>query len=213
MTLRSGRIQDEFLKEIQLKSDRKFREGKKLLSGIPGRVLWKGLLLKFGQCLCLGYECIEMLVMRVGGRRLRHRALWRNPDWAHSLVCLPLLLAPQSESCSVVSDSLWPQGHGLYPVKNSWNSPGQNTGVGSFSPPQGIFPTQGSNPGLPHCRRILYQLNHKGNPRILEWVVYPFSSGSSQPRNRTGVSCIVGGFFTNWTVRGTPKLGLIRDGM
>ena len=63
MTLRSGRIQDEFLKEIQLKSDRKFREGKKLLSGIPGRVLWKGLLLKFGQCLCLGYECIEMLVM------------------------------------------------------------------------------------------------------------------------------------------------------
>ena len=63
MTLRSGRIQDELLKEMQLKSDRKFREGKKLLSGVPGRVLWKGLLLKFGQCLCLGYEYIERLVM------------------------------------------------------------------------------------------------------------------------------------------------------
>ena len=64
----------------------------------------------------------------------------------------------QSESCSVVSDSLGP--HGLY---NPWNSPGQNTGVGSLSLLQGIFLTQGSNPGLPHCRRILYQLSHKGS--------------------------------------------------
>ena len=46
----------------------------------------------------------------------------------------------------------------------SWGSPGQNTGVGSLSLPQGIFPTQGSNPGLPHCRRILYQLSHQGSP-------------------------------------------------
>ena len=41
-----------------------------------------------------------------------------------------------------------------------WNSPGQNTRVGSFSLLQGIFPTQGSNPGLPHCRQNLYQLSH-----------------------------------------------------
>ena len=59
-----------------------------------------------------------------------------------------------SESRSVMSDSLWP--HGLY---SPWNSPGQNTGVGSLSLLQGIFPTQGSNLGLPHCRRILYQLS------------------------------------------------------
>ena len=45
------------------------------------------------------------------------------------------------------------------------------------------FSTQGSNPGFPHCRRILYQWSHKGSPRILEWVSYPFSSGSSWPRN------------------------------
>ena len=44
---------------------------------------------------------------------------------------------------------------------------------------QGIFSTQGLNPGLPHCRQILYQLSHKGSPRILEWVAYPFSSRSS----------------------------------
>ena len=82
----------------------------------------------------------------------------------------------RSESCSVLSDSLQP--YGLY---SPWNSPSQNTGVGSLSLLQGIFPTQGSNPGLPHGKRILYQLSHKGSPRILEWVAYPFSSGSSQP--------------------------------
>ena len=53
------------------------------------------------------------------------------------------------------------------------NSPGQNTGVGSLSLRQRIFPTQGSNPGLLHCRWILYQLSHKGRARILEWVVSP----------------------------------------
>ena len=72
-----------------------------------------------------------------------------------------------SESCSVVSDSLWP--HGLY------SGVYQNTRVGSLSLLQGIFPTQGSNPGLPHCRWILYQLSHKGSPRTLEWVAYPSS--------------------------------------
>ena len=83
---------------------------------------------------------------------------------------------------------------GLY---SPWNSLGQNTGVGSLSLLQGIFPTQGLNPGLPHCRQILYQLSHKGSPRILEWVAYPFSSRSSRPRNQTWVSCIARGFFTN----------------
>ena len=75
------------------------------------------------------------------------------------------------------------------------------TGVGSLSLLQGIFPIQGSNPGLLHCRRILYQLSHKGSPRILEWVAYPFSRGSSQPSSQTGVSCIAARFFTNWAIR------------
>jgi len=83
----------------------------------------------------------------------------------------------------------------------SMNSPGQNTGVGSLSLLQGIFPTQGSNPGLPHCRQILYQLSHQGSPRILEWTAYPFSIGSSRSRNQTKVSCIAGGFFNNRDVR------------
>ena len=79
----------------------------------------------------------------------------------------------ESESCSVMTNSLRP--HGLY---SPWNSPGQNTGVGSLSLLQRIFPTQGSNPGLLHCRWILYQLSHQGSRRILEWVAYPFSSTS-----------------------------------
>ena len=145
----------------------------------------------------------------------------------------------ESESLSVMSDSLQP--HGLY---SPWNSPGQNTGVGSLSLLRGTFPaqglnqgllhcrrilyqlsyqgspesesescsvmcdslqsmefsrpenwvgslpllqeiflTQGSNPGLLHCRWIIYQLSHKGSPRTLEWVDYPISSGSFQPRD------------------------------
>ena len=87
-----------------------------------------------------------------------------------------------------------------------WNSPCQNTGVGSLSLIQGIFPTQGSNPGLPHCRLILYQLSHKGRSGILEWVAPPFSIRSSWPRNQIRVSYIAGGFFTNWAIREAPKL-------
>jgi len=131
----------------------------------------------------------------------------------------------ESESHSFVSDSLW--FHGL---RSLWNSPIQNTEVGSLSLLQGIFPTQRSNPGFPHCRRILYQLSHKEsrvkvaqscltlcNPmdcslpgssvyeilqaRILEWVVVPFSGRSSQTRNQTQVSHIAGGFFTIWAIR------------
>ena len=97
---------------------------------------------------------------------------------------------------SVVSNSLQPQGR-----YSPWKSPGQNTVVGSLSLLQGIFPTQGSNPGLPHSKWILYQLSHKGSPRILEWGAYPFSSRSSRPRNQTRVSCIAGEFFTNRAIR------------
>ena len=78
------------------------------------------------------------------------------------------------------------------------NSPGQNTGVGSLSLLQGIFATQGLEPGLLHCRWIISQLSHRGSPRTLEWVTCPFSSRPSCDRNWAGVSCIAGGFFTSW---------------
>ena len=72
-----------------------------------------------------------------------------------SSMCLSI--TSESEIHSIMSNSLWP--HGL---QSPWNSPGQNTGVGSLSLLLGIF--QGLNPGLLHCRQILYQLSHKGNP-------------------------------------------------
>ena len=64
-------------------------------------------------------------------------------------------------------------------LKADGDSPGKNTGVGCHDLLQGIFPTQGLNPGLPHCRQILYHLNHHGSSGILDWVAYPFSRGSS----------------------------------
>ena len=68
-----------------------------------------------------------------------------------------------------MSHSLRP--HGLY---SPWNSPGQNTGVGSLSLLQGMFPTQGSNPGLLHCRWIVYQLSYQGSPNLSGPCVFCF---------------------------------------
>ena len=88
------------------------------------------------------------------------------------------------------------------------DSPGKNSGVGYHALLQGIFPTQGSNPGLAHCRWIFYHLSHQGSPQILEWVAHSFSKASSKPRNRTGVSCIAGRFFTSWAIREVPTWGI-----
>ena len=89
--------------------------------------------------------------------------LW--PIHVVAVLCLVAQLCPtfcNPVDCSLPSSSV----HG--------DSPGKNTGVGCHALLQGLFPTQGSNPGLPHCRWILYCLNHQGSPRIREWVAYPF---------------------------------------
>ena len=100
---------------------------------------------------------------------------------------------------SVVSNSLRP--HGLY---SPWNSPGQNIGVGSLSLLQEIFPTQGLNPGVPHCWQILNQLSRKRSPRILEWIASAFSRESSWPRNQTRVSCISRQILYQLSYQGSP---------
>ena len=78
--------------------------------------------------------------------------------WLVAQSCLTLC---DPTDCSLPSPSV----HG--------NSPGKTTGVGYYAPLQGIFPTQGWNPGLPHCRWILYCLSHQGSPRIVEWQCIP----------------------------------------
>ena len=120
----------------------------------------------------------------------------------------------QHERRSVVSDSL--QSHGLYTVHGILKV---RMRVSSLSLLQGIFLIQGLNPGLLHCRWIFYQLRHKGSPRTLECVAYPFSSRSSWPRNQSGVSSIAGRFFTNCAIREAPYLkaynckeGMTKDG-
>jgi len=95
------------------------------------------------------------------------------------------------QSCLTLYDSM----------DSPWKSLVQNSGVGILSLLQGIFQTKGLNPGLPHCRQILYHLSHQGSPRILEWVAHPFSSGSFPPRNWTRVSCIADRSFTSWTTK------------
>ena len=90
------------------------------------------------------------------------------------------------------------------------DSPGKNTGMSCHALLQEIFPAQGSNPGLPHCRQILYYLSHQGSSRILEWVAYPFYRGTSQPRNWTRVSCIAGGFFASWATSSVQSLSHVQ---
>ena len=103
-----------------------------------------------------------------------------------------------AQSCLTLCDPIdcSPPGSSVY-----GDSPGKNTGVNCHGLLQGIFLTQGSNPGLPHCRWIFYHLSHQGSPRILEWVAYFLSRGSSWPRNWTEVFCIAGRFFTSWATR------------
>ena len=101
-----------------------------------------------------------------------------------------------------------PNAGGLASIPSQETRSHKNTGMGCLSLHQGIFPTQGSNPGLPHCGQILYQLSRKGSPRILEWVAYPFSRVSSQLWNWTGASCIAGKFFNNWAIREAPNFHL-----
>ena len=109
-----------------------------------------------------------------------------------SMCCAVLCLVAQS--CPTLCD---PVDYSVPVFSVHGHSPGKNTGMGFNALLQGIFPTQGSNPGLPHCRAILPHLSHQGSPRILEQVAYPFSRETSQLGNQTRVSCIAGRFFTN----------------
>ena len=104
----------------------------------------------------------------------------------------------QSESQSVIPDSLQPQ-----TIQSMEFSRSEYWSGYPFSSPWD-FPNPGIEPRSPTCRQILYQLSPQGNPRILKWVAYLFSSGSSRPRNWTEVSCIAGRFFTSWAASETP---------
>ena len=115
--------------------------------------------------------------------------------WEPCVYAMCAVLCLVAQSCPTLCD---PMDFSLRGSSVHGDSPGKNTGVGCYALLQGIVPTQRSNLSLLLCRWILYHLGHQGSPRILERVTYPFSRGSSQPRNRIRVSCIAGGFFTSW---------------
>ena len=115
--------------------------------------------------------------------------------YRQTMLCCAVIV---SQSCPSLCDPMdcSPPGSSVHR-----DSPGKNTGVDCHALLQGIFPTQGLDPGLPHCRWILYHLSHQGKPIILEWVAYSFSRGSSPPGNQTRVSCTTGRLFTSWATR------------
>ena len=107
----------------------------------------------------------------VGSRIQRVLSLLEPGFWARfAVLCLV------AQSCPTLCD---PMGCRLPGSSVLGGSPGKNTGVGCHALLWGVFPTQGLNPGLLHCRQILYHLNHQRSPRILEWAAYPFSTGFS----------------------------------
>ena len=83
------------------------------------------------------------------------------------------------------------------------DSPGKNTGERLPCPPPGDLSNPGIKPRSSSLQADSLPSELLGSPWILEWVAYPFSRGSSQPWNRTRVSCIAGGFFTSWATRET----------
>ena len=109
-------------------------------------------------------------------------------------------------SRSVVYDSFWPHWVAHQAPLSMGNLQTRILKWVAMPSPRGIFPTQGSVSGLPHCWWSIHCLDHQGSPRILEWVTYPFSRGAFRPRNHTGVFCTAGGFFTSWaTIDGLIK--------
>ena len=119
------------------------------------------------------YQLVTNVAWNGQAQALESDAMGHSPHsvthttgWYWQVTWHPWTFSSVQLSRSVISDSLQP--HGLY---SPWNFPGQNTEVGSRPLLQGIFSTQGSNPGFPHCKQILYQLSHKG--RILDVKIGP----------------------------------------
>ena len=84
-------------------------------------------------------------------------------------------------------------------MKFSWNSPGQDTGVGSLFPSPDL-PNPGIEPRSPSLQSDSLPVEPQGKPKNTGMGSLSLS-GSSQPRSWTGVSCIAGRFFTSWTIR------------
>ena len=154
-----------------------------------GKLPWKG------NGNPLQYSCLEsptnkaaLQATSMGSKRVRHNS------GNFGFMCCAYLLSHVRILCD-------PMCYTLPSSSVHGDSPGKNSGVGYHALLQGVFPTQGSHPGLPHCRQILNLLSQQGSPRILDWVPSAFSRRTSPARKWTGVSCIAGEFFTSWATQ------------
>ena len=142
--------------------------------------------------LCFKYKSIGGLKAN-GGKKIKYLTDSKHKKIKMAVLASAVLcLVTQSYATLCNTMDCCPPGSSVHR-----DSPGKNTVIGCHALLQGIFPTQGSNPGLLHCKWILCCLSQQRSPRILECVAYPFSRESSQPRNRTGVSCIASRSFTS----------------
>ena len=161
--------------------------------------------------LCLGPLpgfCLECIVVSLlGGTLALLKSLRQIKHFSFGLLNLTyfqnstfIMCAVHSQWCLTLCDPI-----GCSPC----NSPGQNTGGGRLSLLQGIFATQGSNPGFPHCRQILYHLSYQG-AHSLEKYLFKFLANL-----KIGVFGVFAtrfcefpiffGFFTSWTTRETQE--------
>ena len=118
------------------------------------------------------------------------KAALRGKSQIHNLICLVAQLCPNL--CNPMEPTR---------LLCLWGFSRQEYWSGLPCPAPGDLPNPRFEPRSPTLQWILYYLSHKESPRILEWIAYPFSRGTSWSRNQTGVSCIAGGFFTSWATR------------
>ena len=158
-------------------------------------------------CLSFGFNSYQLIAYLVSLHPQSFPCLLSS-DSLKQITDIKSFLWYFTECRLVVSNSLRP--HGLY---SPWNFLDQNTGVGSPSLLQGIFPAQGLNPGLPHCRQIHYQLSHQGSPICkvgLQQKFFILSCSNAFVYMATAFSFIL---FFNFLVLGLPWVLIAMHGL
>ena len=125
------------------------------------------------------HQTVDLCVSGFSGKsswRETEVGRWKKAEDSRGLTkeCFSLIINHEVKNVSHldVADSLQPQGLQAARLPCPWSYPGKKTGVGYHSLLQGIFPTQGSNLGLLHCRKILYHLNHLESPIKVIYACY-----------------------------------------
>ena len=178
--------------------------------GFPRQEYWSGLLCHSpGDLPNPGFEPASLMFPAWAGRFFTTSATWEAHTSTsththththlqiHAYMHKHIYTCMHAQSCLTRCNSmdLSPPGSSVH-----GDSPGKDTGVDCHAILQGIFPTQGSNPGLPPLQVKSLPSKPPGkskNTGVGNLLAYPFSRGTSQPRNQTKVSCFAGGFFTS----------------